>query len=522
MPERSASFRRTVQPQRNTSVPIPTPVIEGTADYTPAMARFRRVVTLLCVFAAVSIRAAAPDPSARKDALRKWLDGPVHYIVTSDEIRQFKAMKTDADRAAFIERFWRRRDPTPDTLVNEFREMFWQRVREANDMFVDSSKPGWQTDRGKIYILYGPPNEIHEDPNAAPGTDSAGDSRGVIRWTYEKPGGRADMNPVVYVPFVRDVSGEYRVSYDPQLASPFFTWNEVDDNRTRGIGGFLKAIQPGADPLSVMMDLGRLQEVPNQEAILLDSVETVETFAFLPLAISIDRFQPGALGQLVVVTISMPGAKGGEHPSVLARFAQKGAKPLTHILGEDSFRVEGDADDRVAQARVTLEPGGWDVTALSVDPSSGVSRIYRGRVDALPAGPDLHLSDVVLASAMEPVQFAAQASYDAPYIVGGFHLTPRPVAQVKRGDPVQIYFEIYGGSGPYRLSYQLFGREKDGRFVSLGHPIPHDGTERGQGFALPTSPAWPAGDYRLDVGVEDARGTKATGSAPFSLVAGAP
>jgi GWxTD domain-containing protein len=462
---------------------------------------------------------ASQTAKARKDSLRQWLDGPVHYLADGEEIKEFKAQKTDADRAAFIERFWRRRDPSPATLVNEYRQLFWNRVKEADEKFLDTAGPGWRTDRGKIYILYGPPDEVKEDPNAAAGSDET-DGKGLIRWVYLKPGGRRDIDPVVFVPFVRNVSGEYKISYDPKLASPFFTWSEVEDNRTAGLGSFLRSIQPGGDPVSVMLDLGKLQEVPPQEAILLDSVETVETFAYLPLTLTIGRFAPQGAGLLAVVTAAIPGPAGSEPPSILARFSRKGTSDA-HILGEGSFRIEGDGDLRIAQARVTLDPGPWEVTVLSVETASGASRIYRGHLDPLPAGPALHLSDIVLASVMEPLPFAAQSSYDAPYIVGGFKVMPNPAQLVSRGAPVRLFFEIYGGAGPFHLAYQLEGKEKDGRFVALGKPQESDATERGQGFELPTSAKWPAGTYRLTVTVLDVAGSRTSGSVSFTLSADA-
>lgn len=455
--------------------------------------------------------------SAKKETLRQWLDGPVHYIIQPSEIKEFKSLKTDAERVAFIERFWRRRDPSPSTLVNEYRQMFWKRVQEANEKFLDSAGPGWQTDRGKIYILYGPPEEVREDPNAK-ATDSQTDVTGLIRWTYTKPGGRRDIDPVVFVPFVRDVSGEYKLSYDPKLSSPFFDWQQVEDNRTIGLGSYLTSAQHAGDPLTVLLDLGKMQEVPPQEKILLDEVETVETFAFQPLALTIDRYQPDGKGLLAVVTVAVPGPAGSEPPAILARFIKRGATSSTQVLGEGSFRVDGEGDDRVAQGRAALDAGAWDLTVLAVEQDTGVSRIYRGRVDPFPGGSDLRLSDVVVARVMEPLPYAAQAAYDAPYIVGGFRVVPRAERQVKRGDPVQVFFEVYGGNAPYHLAYQLEGQEKDSRWRALGRPQESDATQHGQGFALPTSKAWPIGAYRIQIAVSDALGAKSTATSPFSLV----
>jgi hypothetical protein len=359
---------------------------------------------------------------------------------------------------------------------------------------------------------------VQDDPNATAG-NGVSDSKGLIRWIYNKPGGRRDVSPVVYVPFVRNVSGEYRLSSDPTLSSPFFTMFQLEDNRTVGLGNFLKSIQPMVDPIGVMLDLGKMQEVPPQEAIVLDSVESVETFAYQPLPLAIQRFQPDGSGFLAVVTIAIPGPAGSDPPAIMARFSRKDVPKGAHILGEGSFRIEGEGDDRIAQGRVLLDAAPWDVTVLAVEPTSGISRIFRGHVGPLPSGLALHLSDIALARAMGPLPFASQASYEAPYIVGGFHVTPRPLPQIKRGDAVQLFFEIYGGAAPYHLAYQLEGQEKDGRWVPLGKPQEKDVTPRGQGYELPTVASWPTGAYRVKVRVTDAGAATASGETGFMLVA---
>src|SRR6185295_908197 len=123
-----------------------------------AAAGFRRVLALGLVVGLAHAAHESPD-------LKDWIDGPVLYLAEKEETRSFRALETDDDRALFIEKFWARRDPTPQTLANEYRQMFWERVRAANLMFLDSHKPGWKTDRGKIYVLYGPPTSIEDHPN---------------------------------------------------------------------------------------------------------------------------------------------------------------------------------------------------------------------------------------------------------------------------------------------------------------------------------------------------------------------
>jgi GWxTD domain-containing protein len=452
----------------------------------------------------------------KNETMRDWLDGPVRYLVNGDEIKEFKAQKTDADRAAFVERFWRRRDPTPDTLVvNETRILFWNRVKEANDKFLDSAAPGWKTDRGKIYILYGPPDEVKEDPNATMESKKS-DGAGFIRWLYLKPGGRRDVDPLVFVPFVRNTSGEYKLSYDPELSSPFFNWNSIDDRRTAGLDQFMAHTQSGVrTPIGVMLDLGKLQEVPPPEKIVLDSVESVETYAYLPLPLSVDRFLQDDGTLVAVVTVSVPGPAASEIPTLMARFARRVGTPPAHLLGEGSFRVDGDGPSRVAQARVALEDATWDLTVLAIDPGSGLSRIFKGSVAPLPGGPSLRLSDVVVAQTLEPLPYATQATYESPFIVGGFRVVPRVARGLPRGEPLKLFYEINGGKAPFRLSYQLEGQEQDGRWRPLGKPQELDGNTKGQGFELPTKDSWPASTYRVRVTVLDAAGDRAEAVAAF-------
>ena len=452
----------------------------------------------------LSALAATRSPAAKRTSLENWLDGAVRYIATSDEIREYKRLDNDHDRAVFVEKFWRRRDPSPETLINEYRQLFWQRIKEADEKFIDSAAPGWKTDRGKIYILHGPPEEVKEDPNLRTETGNASAS-GLIRWTYSRPAGQKGLDPVVYVPFVRNASGEYKLSYDPGLASPFFNWND-DSARLAGIGDFLTSVRSGTrDPLGVMLDLGRMQEVPPQEEVLIESIEAVETFAFDPLPLSLDRFESKTGGTLVVATVAVPGPGDVPPATVMGRFSRKGADKGARLLGESSFRLEGEGDARVVQSRLVLERGSWDVTLLAVDPSTGGNRVYRGTIEPLPSQ-GLRTSDVVLARALTPLPYATQASYDAPYIVGGFRVTPLVGTSLPRGEPVQIFYEIYGGTGPFRLSYQLEGQEEDGRWRTLGKPQERESTERDQGYAMPTGATWPIGAYRVQVTVTDADG----------------
>ena len=102
---------------------------------------------------------------------KKWLDEDVRWIITDEERSAFKQLSNDEERDQFIEAFWQRRDPTPDTIENEFKEEHYRRIAYANEHFP-AGIPGWKTDRGRMYIMYGPPDEIESHPSGG---------------TYERP-----------------------------------------------------------------------------------------------------------------------------------------------------------------------------------------------------------------------------------------------------------------------------------------------------------------------------------------------
>jgi GWxTD domain-containing protein len=99
-----------------------------------------------------------------KGPYKTWLTEEVPYIITDEERKAFLSLSNDEEREAFIENFWQRRNPNPDSPENEFREEHYRRIQYANDHFA-AGKPGWKTDRGRIYIMWGPPDSIDSHPS---------------------------------------------------------------------------------------------------------------------------------------------------------------------------------------------------------------------------------------------------------------------------------------------------------------------------------------------------------------------
>jgi GWxTD domain-containing protein len=150
---------------------------------------------------------------------KKWMNEDVTYIITDEERQAFKRLKTDEERQQFVEQFWLRRDPTPDTEENEYKEEHYRRIEYANDHYA-SGIPGWKADRGMIYIKYGPADEVESHP-----------SGGSYQRPYEEGGGETSTYPFedwryryiegvgtnVIIEFVdTTMTGEYKISLDPE------------------------------------------------------------------------------------------------------------------------------------------------------------------------------------------------------------------------------------------------------------------------------------------------------------------
>jgi GWxTD domain-containing protein len=101
------------------------------------------------------------------ETYKKWLDEDVRWIITDQEKKAFLSLSNDEERDAFIEQFWRRRNPNPDSPENEFREEHYRRIAYANEHYA-AGKPGWMTDRGHIYIAFGPPDSTDTHPSGGP------------------------------------------------------------------------------------------------------------------------------------------------------------------------------------------------------------------------------------------------------------------------------------------------------------------------------------------------------------------
>jgi GWxTD domain-containing protein len=173
----------------------------------------------------------APKPQSAKDRKQQsrklakesapyntWETEEVPYIITKEELDAFHRLTTNEEREQFIEEFWRRRNPDPDSPENAYREEHYRRIAYANERF-SSGIPGWKTDRGHIYILWGPPDEIDSHPSG--GTydrpaQQGGGTTTTYPWELWRYRHLEDIGDNIEIEFVDTTgSGEYHITMDP-------------------------------------------------------------------------------------------------------------------------------------------------------------------------------------------------------------------------------------------------------------------------------------------------------------------
>ncbi|HEY3175451.1 MAG TPA: GWxTD domain-containing protein [Candidatus Polarisedimenticolia bacterium] len=495
-------------------------------------------------------------PAARKkiDYVDKpttqWREGPVRYIITKWEDNEYKDLRTQEERARFIEEFWRRRDETPDTPGNEYRAEFWKRVRDANRLYSDdTSTTGWRTDMGKIHILRGPPDEITRDLVAQ-------GNRGTVIWTYRNAGAPG-IGPNVVVAFARDISGEFRLStqpskdsdpriggaagYQPPMGTTAMARSQtlilqeraerafnLTDPLIRQAGG-----AASAPPLALLTELTRLQQ-PRKEWEVRESITTHEFFGAVPIRARAEFFRTTTSKSLVVVTAGVRSTGvhyrrlgGREVPDVVlyGRVLDLTGNDLVASLEKDSDfapaaenAAAGIDDDLLFQARVPLSPGSYKILLTAVDRVSGRAGSYQVPLTVPDLGATgLTLSSLMLARAISPDATAS------PYVIGSLRVLPRLSQTFAPGDELAFYYQVYGAAKDAAtalpsldVDYGFYTVEAE-KTYDVGHVSFSSQTSEAHGYSLALKD-WPPGPYLLRVLVTDRiAGTSASRDLVFEV-----
>ena len=198
-----------------------------------------------------------------KGVYKKWLDEDVRWIITDQEMAAFKHLSNDEERDSFIEQFWLRRNPNPDSPDNEYRDEHYRRIAYANEHFA-AGKPGWKTDRGHIYIAFGKPDSTESHPSGGnyqrPMEEGGGNTSTYPfeTWHYRYIQGIGDNIDIEFVDTC--MCGDYHMTIDrsekdalkyvPGAGATMYEQMGQAEKKDRFTGGGLE--QLGAGPMSTM------------------------------------------------------------------------------------------------------------------------------------------------------------------------------------------------------------------------------------------------------------------------------
>ncbi len=391
---------------------------------------------------------------------KKWLDEDVAYIITDEERAAFKQLSNDEERDNFIEAFWQRRDPTPDTEENEYKEEHYQRIAYANEHFA-SGVPGWKTDRGRIYIVYGKPDEIESHPSGGsyerPMEEGGGETSTFPfeQWRYRYIEG---IGQEVIIEFVDTcMCGEYHMTmdrsekdallYTPNAGLTLWEQMGMASKTSRFNGGGLERL--GLGPMSQdlqtkqfdrLEQFAKLQQAPKIK--FTDLTEEVNSKVILnpmPFDVRSDFVKVTSDTVLVPVTIQM---KNRDITFVNKEGIQRGTVniygKLSTLTGkivqtfEDTVQVDVPAEllPRTAEnasvywKALPLRPGHYKIYVAVKDVNGDRKGVYSKSIMVPEYSEDkLATSSLIVADQMEPVPTKVIGSGN--FVIGTMKVRPR-------------------------------------------------------------------------------------------------
>ncbi|MGB9455405.1 MAG: GWxTD domain-containing protein [Bryobacteraceae bacterium] len=409
---------------------------------------------------------------------RKWLNEDVAYIITDEERAAFKRLQTDEEREQFIENFWLRRDPTPDTVENEFKEEHYRRIAYANEHFA-SGIPGWKTDRGRIYIVYGPPDEIEDHSSGGfyerPPEEGGGETSTYPfqQWRYRYVDGIG--NNVVLEFVDPTMSGEFHLTMDPSekdallyVPGAGLTMMEQmgmssKNQRFMNTDGTHLGQAFGGQPES-MMEFTRLEnyaaifkppkaQFPDLEA----KVDSKISYNILPCKVRTDYFPVTDASVLTYVTVQFDNkdlqftSKEGLQRAVVNIYGRVTTMTRRIVSTfEDTVTVSAppqllqayQAQKSIYQKALPLAPGTYRLNVVSKDVTAGNMNNYEVAITVPRLDPDkASTSTVMLADIIEKVPMRSIGA--GQFIIGDSKVRPRMDDVFKHDEKMGIYFKVY-------------------------------------------------------------------------------
>ncbi len=411
---------------------------------------------------------------------KRWLNEEVVYIITDEEKKVFKSLATDDEREQFIEQFWLRRDPTPDTEENEYREEHYRRIAYANDRFA-SGIPGWKTDRGRIYIEYGPADEVDSHP-----------SGGTYERPFEEGGGSTSTYPFeqwryryiegvgtnIILEFVdTTMSGEYHLTMDPSekdallyVPGAGLTMAEqmgLSDKNARFQRTDGTHLGTGSMPLPESMNeftrLEQYAKIFKPPAIKYHDLEAVVSssikYNLLPMKVLVDYIPLTGSAVLTQITIQFDVKdmqfKDKDNAStatinIYGRMSTISRRPLAPF--EDVVTVTQPTEmlqqliaaspHRIYQKTVPMQPGHYRLNIAAKDVVGGNTGTYEMRLDVPHMDDDvLSASSLILADQLEKVP--TKSIGQGFFVIGSSKVRPRMDKTFSRKEKMGIYMQLY-------------------------------------------------------------------------------
>jgi GWxTD domain-containing protein len=398
-----------------------------------------------------------------KGVYKKWVDEDVRWIITDQELQAFKSLSNDEERDQFIENFWLRRNPNPDSPENEFREEHYARIAYSNDHFA-AGKPGWRTDRGHIYIAYGKPDNIDSHPSGGsyerPMEEGGGNTSTFPFeiWHYRYLEGIGDNIDIEFVDTC--MCGDYHMTIDrsekdalkhvPGAGQTMYEQTGQSKQADRFSGGGLE--QLGAGPLSSQNQskqfdrLDRFAKLMAPPEIKFKDMESFMTTSKIltgpPFLFDVRTDYVKVTNDTILVPVTLQ-IKNGDITftnkdgvamgtvNILGRVSNLNHKAIQTFEDTVSVQVPSEllarkrADQSVYWKSLPLRPGLYkiDIVIKDVNNPDHIGRWQRSL--NVPAYDDDRLasSSLILASSMERVPSKDIGAGN--FIIGDTHITPR-------------------------------------------------------------------------------------------------
>lgn len=409
---------------------------------------------------------------------KKWLEEEVPYIITDEERKSFKNLATDDEREQFIEAFWNRRNPNPNTPENEFKEEYYRRIAYANEHFA-SGIQGWRTDRGRIYIMYGPADEVDTHPSGGtyvrPQEEGGGETATYPfeTWRYRYIDG---IGTNIELEFVDpSMSGEYHLTMDPGEKDALLHVPNAGLTEMESMGMASKADRfTRTDGMTIGTPMGGLPESMEEftrldlyskiwkpPAVKFKDMQAVVTSRLsaqlLPFDFLTDFIRVTDETVLTAVTVQVAHQdlqfqnKDGVMHAVLDIFGEVttiGGRPastyeksLVVDVPEHEFQTYV-GKKAVYQEVLPLRPGRYKLTLVLKDDLNGhMGSLEQGIIVPKYEEDKLATSSLILADLIQPLPSSQVGS--GPFVIGGTKVRPSVNQTFSRDQRLGIYMQVY-------------------------------------------------------------------------------